>query len=173
MLSPPPPQISKPEINQHWLEITFKHVLRVTFMRVFARGLCVHSYVEIKEHIHNSRLSILFRPPQVVTCSSASGDYLHKHACRLALVCPLCIANMESCAGHVVLLCCVAMHEMVQIANTHDCDLCNTGVGTIFSFGGTSPKVFGLCPRVSFENLCLLVLLEVPALTMSRALSSL
>ena len=36
-----------------------------------------HSYVEIKELIHNPRLPILFRPPppppQVVTCSSASA----------------------------------------------------------------------------------------------------
>ena len=35
----------------------------VTFMRFFARGLCIHSYVGIKELIHNPRLPILFRPP--------------------------------------------------------------------------------------------------------------
>ena len=73
-----PPQISRPEINynQHWLVITFKACMyysfsSVTFMRVFVRGLCIHSYVEIKELIHNPRLPILLRPPQVVTCSSA------------------------------------------------------------------------------------------------------
>ena len=48
----------------------------VTFMRVFVRGLCIHSYVEIKELIHNPRLPILLRPPQVVTCSSAPDNSL-------------------------------------------------------------------------------------------------
>ena len=40
----------------------------VTFMRFFARGLCMHSYMEIKELIHNPRLPILFLAPPQLGC---------------------------------------------------------------------------------------------------------
>ena len=78
MLSPPPPPRFQ---NQKLTNIGSKSLLSmkysfsgVTFMRFFARDLCIHSYMEIKELIPNPRLPILFRPPppQVVTCSSAS-----------------------------------------------------------------------------------------------------
>ena len=42
--------------------------------KFFAIGLCGHSYVEFKELIHNPSLPIIFRPPQVVTCTSTSGN---------------------------------------------------------------------------------------------------
>ena len=64
---PPPPQISKPEINQHWLEITIKHVLqflKCNLHEIFLlEGLCIHSYMEIKELIRNPRLPISFLAP--------------------------------------------------------------------------------------------------------------
>ena len=40
-------------------------------------SLCVHivhSYMEFQKLIHNPKFLILFRPPQVVTCSSASEN---------------------------------------------------------------------------------------------------
>ena len=72
------PQISTPDINQHWLEIIFKPIHDsfscVTFMRTFVLNLYVYNnYVELQEPIQNPKFPILFRPPQVVTCSSASA----------------------------------------------------------------------------------------------------
>ena len=65
---PGPPRFHSQKLtNIGYIEITFKHVVQflkyVTFMRFYARGLCIHSYMEIKALIHNSRFPILFSPP--------------------------------------------------------------------------------------------------------------
>ena len=62
------PQISTPNINQHWLEIILRHVFScVTFVRSFCYRGEVHtcSYMEFQELIHNPSSHFA---SQVVTC---------------------------------------------------------------------------------------------------------
>ena len=70
---PPPPRFQHQILtNIGWKSLLSMYYIvssSVTFRRVFC---CGHSYVEFQELIHNHRLPILFRPPQVMTCSSAS-----------------------------------------------------------------------------------------------------
>ena len=98
-LPPPPPQISNicfhpppPKLtNIGWKSLLsmYYRFSSVTFMSFFARGFCIHNYMEIKELIHNPKLPNLFSPPppppppQVVTCSSAFDVYQYGEACRV------------------------------------------------------------------------------------------
>ena len=76
-------------------------------MRLFARGLC---YVEIKELIHNQRLLILFRPPQVVTCSSASASYRSSPDLELCTGTSQCTSSKNFIVTFYVLF---AYHRMI------------------------------------------------------------
>ena len=88
---PPPPQISKPENKQHWLEITFKHVLQ--FLKFFARGLCIHSYMEIKELIHNPRSPFLFSPPPQVVTNFSHFRLFTTRSTRLLVMCGVLVPS--------------------------------------------------------------------------------
>ena len=73
-----PPQISTPEINQHWLEITFKHVLysfiKCNLQESFLLEVCADIATWNAKNLSTiTGCPFYFGPPQVMTCSSASA----------------------------------------------------------------------------------------------------